>query len=1224
MPFTKEQEKAIYTRNKNLLVSAAAGSGKTTVLVERIIQTILNEKNNVNIDNLLVTTFTRNAAMEMKNRIYSVINEKLIENPNNSHLKAQLYLLDKSYITTIDSFCLSVVKKNFKILNIEPNFKIGDSAEIEILKIEALNDFLENLYEEENQELLSVLNAYSSKADDTDFLEKFLLVYNKIQNIDYPKKWLKEMAETFNIANEDELFNSELFKLAINEIKINLTTANDIISKIENIFSKVLGSDYKKPKFLIEDINTCQELISSLNNKKYSYFFEKINSLKLERLNLNGLKGHDEEKNQVKFLRNSFKEIIEGIPKKDFPYTLKQMLRQNKKFYPIFKNFCNLLIDFDNYFMEIKKNKKTFTFNDILHFCLEILLDENLTPTKVALEYKEKFKEVIIDEYQDINSIQELILSAICNENNRFMVGDMKQCIYKFRNSNPKIFIEKYNIKNDELNERIDLNQNFRSNKNVVDAINFIFEQIMDKDLGEVNYDENSKLHFSANFEDLNNENKNISEKCEFYLIDNNIEKENEAVDDTLEEIKELEEIELEANLIVKRIKKLMEEDNFKVFNRNTKKYEPLDYKDIVILLRNTKTSADVFTKILNENKIPAFTKTSSGFFDFIEVSVVINILKIIDNPMQDLPLISVLHSPIFHFTADELLEIKLLSSNKIYYNEILNYINSKEEDVNLELKNKLEKFINKLKNWQKLSTILTISELISFLYEDTNYYNYIGLLTKGKTRQANLLSLLEKAIDFEKTNIQGIFNFITYVDKIKKGASEGDASILSEDENLVRIMSIHKSKGLEFPIVFVAMLGKKFNESDLTSKILIHNEYGIGATFIDNFSESLENLEMMVNSEDEEDSEDLNYPTFSARLEYDTFQKNIIKSKIKSEKLSEEMRVLYVALTRAKEKLILIGSCKDVKKQKEKWENLSLNKNFIKTNTNSFLDWIGIVLQNENSFWESKIICKGDITSNDNGVITSKIINFDFIEDINTSTDYSNEKVSINEKLNWVYPNMLEQNLKSKNTISEIKRNYQKEVLGLESFDDLYLNLNLPEFYKKKSSKISPLKKGTIYHTLLEHLDFNISSLNELEKLITSLKENNILKEDEINVIDKTKILDFLSSDLSKRIKNSNLVKREQPFVIGLSPFEVYNNKKYENLSSTILVNGIIDLYFEENNELVLVDYKTDKLKSKKSILDKYYIQLSIYKKALEQSTGKKVKETILCMISENKYINI
>ena len=1231
MEFMPEQKRAIFLKNKNILVSAAAGSGKTTILVERIIQTILNKENNVNIDNLLVVTFTKMAASEMKERVYKALLKNIKLNPKNNYLKKQIALMDKSYITTIDSFCYNILKKHFKEADIDPNFKIADNTELEILKTDAINAFLDELYENKNQNFLNLLFASSYKIDDSSFIETFLSIYNQVQNIPFFKEWLINVKNSFNISTKEQFFETEIFLKYVEYSKKCIQNAKEIAIVYKNLFLFALGENETLPEFVDKDIELCNTLILAIENKRYNLFVDSLSNLKFSKLSLTKLKDFEKIKEKIKFLRDNFKKLITSFADVFFDASIADIIFNQQNIYPLIKTFCDLMLEFDEYFLNIKKQKNVFSFSDISHFCINILVDKKtFEPTAIAKQYQSIFSEIIIDEYQDSNSIQEIILKAISKSNNRFMVGDIKQCIYKFRQANPKIFIEKYinYEKKDEQNERIDLNKNFRSNEPVVDSINFIFKQLMSIDLGDVEYDESASLNFAANYP------TNLSEKCELNIIDFTEIEPNDETDSILQELNEMKMAELEANFIIKRINKLMYEEKTKIYNKETNKYEPIKFRDIVILLRSTKNTAEILAKILTQNSIPAFSKTSNGFFDFIEVVTVLNILKIIDNPLQDLPLIAVLHSPIFYFSADELLEIKLSTQKKYFYHSIMDFI---KLESNKELINKINKFLSHLLKWQDLVNFLNVKELIEYILNDTNYYNYVGLLKNGKIRQANLFSLLEKALNFENTNLSGLFSFINYIDKVKKGYSEGDANILSEDENLVRIMSIHKSKGLEFPIVFVSMLGKRFNQADLKDRIFFDEQLGLAPSFIKTIDKDL------INSISEFEFDKL-LPKYS----FDSFNKYVIKQKIKIESFSEEMRILYVALTRAKEKLILIGSTKNVEKQMEKWQNiiiLNVKKivpDILIQNSNSFLDWIATALikhkkdifLNEDAMsldifdtskWNVNIINRQDLILENSKNEDNIKNNFYIIKQLDTDRDFSGFKDEIYKKLSWIYFNKLEQNIPVRKNISDIKYNYQAEILGLNSFEKPSPNFNLPNFYKTQETSVTSMKKGSIYHKILEHIDFDIFSLEQLNIFFKSLINKNILNKDDLSLIDFDKILTFLNSNLVKRIRKAKLIKRECPFVLGLSPYEVFYLEKYKNLESTILINGIIDLYFEEDGEIVLVDYKTDKVKNNiKQIIERYKIQLEIYKKALEQNTGLKVKQVLIYLLDVNKEVDV
>nr|WP_317357045.1 helicase-exonuclease AddAB subunit AddA [uncultured Tyzzerella sp.] len=1211
MAFTKNQLQAINERNNNILVSAAAGSGKTTVLAERIINKILNDK--VDVDKLLVVTFTKDAAEEMKERIVKRINIELEKDSENTFLAEQLIRINKAQISTIDAFCSKVVKNHFKILDIDPNFKIGDKGEFDILIDEALQSFLDCYYEENKDEFINLVDSFTKGANDDAFKNIFLKIYFKAQNLPYPKKWLKNVYKQFDINTEEDLFSSTIFIKLMDYIKEILEEALIIFDRIKFIstgeldFNKNSNDNSTIEGFLTEEFFIFKNMIYDIENENYKSFFNSLYNIKFKMWNKKFLAENIELKEEIKGLRDLCKSFIkDDILKKFFSQSIDEIIEDIKIIYPIINTLCNLIIQFDDYFMDIKKQKNIYTFSDIAHFCLNILVEDN-KPTSIANQYKNIFEEIIIDEYQDSNSIQEILLSSIAT-NNRFMVGDIKQCIYRFRQANTTIFNEKYNgYFNGTLNgKRIDLNANFRSNTSVIDSINIIFENIMCDKLGEVAYDENAKLYNKAIFPKPQKD-ENILNKCELNIIDCTSALKD--IDDNT--ITDIANDEIEANFVCKKINELFS-NNTMVFDKDINKYRKIEYKDIVILMRS-KTNFDIFSNVLSQNNIPVYTETSNGFYDFTEIKTIVNILNILVNPLQDYALIGTMYSPIFNFTSNELLEIKLFTNSKVFYYNLTNFIN---EGENIPLKNKCLKFLKKIDKWQNLSKSLSINELLSYIYEDSNYYNYLGLLENGNIRQANLYSLLEKALAFEETNLHGLFNFITYINKFKLVSDDGKASILSKNENVVKIMTIHKSKGLEFPVVFLSNLSKIFNTSDNKEAILFDEQYMFGISIFNSISK------------------------YEPRRKISTIQKNIIAYKNKEESYSEEMRVLYVALTRAKENLILTGCVnKNFDDTLKKMENLILPsvkkilpRYFIKAGiSNNYLSWVYTAIKNfdKNNIWNVNIVTYEDILDSkihsniEDKLSTNKSKLFYNLLDLQIDKDYSNNKEKIYNSLNWQYENIIAQGLSSTLSVSEIKRIYQTKFLDyLKPYDDT--SFTLPKFYTLSKEQLAPMEIGSIYHKILENIDFNIKNEEGLNILLNSLINKNILTEKEIAFIDKNIILSFLNTKLVKRINKSTFIKRESAFTLGIKANEIYTDEDLKNIDSNILVSGIIDLYFEEDEQLVLVDYKTDKTKSKIALLNRYKSQLEIYKRALEQASGKKVKECIIYSILHNISIKV
>lgn len=895
------------------------GSGKTAVLVERIINKIVNEK--IDIDKLLVVTFTNAAASEMRERIMEAIYKYLDENPEDAHMQKQIILMGKSNICTIHSFCLDVIKNNFFEIDVSPNFRIGDQTEVELLKQEVLEDLFEEKYIKEEEEFLKLINTYTSYRGDEPLKDIILKIYKYIQANPFPESWLEEQINKFNFSNkiEEDFINTEWGKILIEEFKEEL---NSYIVELESIkrdlnkfieldkFSKTIGIDIENLELLRENLNLWDKAYNIANQIKW-ITWPRDSKITLEQKEI-----AKEKRDEIKKKFNKLKERI-------LLYDSKQANEDINKIYETMHAIGNIIKEFSLKYKEAKKEKNIVYFNDIEHFALEILIKKEngeYVQTQVAKEYMEKFSEIAIDEYQDSNLVQEYILTAVSNGNNIFMVGDVKQSIYKFRQARPELFLSKYEEykieeeKGKEYNLKIQLFKNFRSRKNILEVTNLIFKNIMSKTLGDIKYDENEYLNLGANYEEPN-ENINYAGNTEISIIDLKQEEEQE-------ESKNIENTVCEARFVASKIKELID-SGYKVFDKNNG-YRNVTYKDIVILLRATSNLASLYEKELNDLNIPVFSDTGGSYLESIEIETIMAILKVIDNPMQDIPLVTVLRSPIGGFSDNDLIEIKLnLDKNhKYFYDAIVEA--SKNEELNVN--KKTVKLLQQIKEWRKKQEYLTLDELIWQIYLDTGYYNYVSLMPNGKLRQANLKMLFEKAKEYEKGSFKGLFNFINFIDKLKMSSGDMDsAKVIGENEDVVRIMSIHKSKGLEFPVVFLSSTGKKFNMQDLNDNILLHQDIGIGPKYID----------------------------YERRIEYNTLAKVAIAQKNKIETISEEMRVLYVALTRAKEKLIITGLSKDIEKENAKKQALldmykkqeippSILKNY-----KSYLDWLVLVYLN-------------------------------------------------------------------------------------------------------------------------------------------------------------------------------------------------------------------------------------------------------------------------------------
>ena len=1212
--WTNEQLQAIQEKNSNILVAAAAGSGKTAVLVERIIHKIIDEQ--MDIDKILVVTFTNAAASEMRERILEAIYKKLEENPENVHLQRQIILLNKASICTIHSFCLDVIHNHFYEIDLPSNFKIADTAEIDLLKQEVLDDLFEQKYTENDKNFIELLENYTNYRGDEALQELVLKIYKFIQSSPFPIKWLQEKLELLKIEDKD-ISQTIWGKLIIQTVDDDI---QESIMQLEVTKSK-MALYPEMTKFyqtISEDIINLQDL------QKYNSWDE----LYIKLLNFNFSKWPVDKK-VINDLKEDSKEIRDKVKKHIKEKTAKllscsqeQAVKDLKIITPILEKLSNLVTEFTKNFAEKKKEKNCIDFNDIEHFALKILLDENNNPTEVAKKYKEKFEEIAIDEYQDSNLVQEAILTSISKGNNIFMVGDVKQSIYKFRQARPELFLQKYDEyknkeeKAQEDNLKIQLFRNFRSRQNILNITNLVFESIMSKELGDINYNENEYLNYGANYPEPE-EIKNYAGIAELDIIDL---KEDESItafegEEDEEEQERVEDDVLEAKFVANKIQELLN-SNYMVFDKK-QGYRKIRPKDIVILLRATSNLSPIYEKELSDLELPVFSDTSGTYLDTVEIQTILSVLKIIDNPLQDIPLVVVLRSSICNFTDNDLITIRLTDRNCNFYEALIKTRLICDGD----LKNKIESFLEKLEKWKSISQYMPLDEFIWQIYLDTGYYQYVGLLPNGAMRQANLKTLFEKAKQYEKASFKGLFNFIQFIDKLKKQNGDlASAKLIGENEDVIRIMSIHKSKGLEFPVVFLCNSHKKFNMQDLNDNILLHQDIGFGPTIMDT----------------------------TRKIKYSSIAKDAIKLKMKQETLSEEQRILYVALTRAKEKLYITGRSKDFTKYVQdknkvlemyESENIKLDAKLMKK-ANSYLDWImyvylfnqgrTITLKGE-SYKLSDIITLNVSNKKD---LLKALAKEEVVEQIDlkekieqilkNKSDEENKKSeqALKELLEWKYDYIVDTTLPTKSSVTKIKQEKIKleEILkGIESEEVEYKKSYTPKFMQE-DKKISSAEKGTLVHLCIQRLDERKDyELKDIQNMLLNLVEKEIITQNEADAIDVNLIYQYTKSQLFEELRKAKEVHKEQPFYINIPAKDVVSEA--ENSKKNILVQGIIDLYYiDKNDNLVLIDFKTDYISNepnaKEKILDKYKVQLEIYKTALEQALNRKTSKTALCLV--------
>ncbi len=1226
MKWTKEQEQAIYEKNTNILVAAAAGSGKTAVLVERIINKIINE--NIDIDKLLVVTFTNAAASEMRERVLNAIYEKLENDSENQNLQRQITLLNKASICTIDSFCLDVVRNHFYELdNVSPNFRIGDTTEIELLKQEIIEEIFEKKYEEEDKDFNTLINTYTSYRDDTPLKEIILKIYNYIQSNPFPEKWLNEKIEMFNLEEKKEeysdfsntVWGEELLKEVEEELIDDITALQDIEDSLS--FDQELNKFWQTIR---SDIDMLQTLKNNLDNWDRAYEISKnINFVTWPRKKI-----ESSIKEEAKIIRDDVKKKLNKVINKILICDSDEAKQDIQDMYNVLDKLKYVILEFQEEFSKRKRERNIVDFNDIEHLTLKILLKETeegkIEPTDVAKKYKEKYIEIAIDEYQDSNLVQEYILNAVSKGDNIFMVGDVKQSIYKFRQAMPELFLDKYKNykkiedKKQEDNLKIKLFKNFRSRENVLKFTNLIFQDIMSNLLGDIEYNQEEYLNLGAQYPE---EKQNLNTEINIIdLKENEEEQSNVSTEDLNESVENeeqqerIEDIELEARFVANKIKEIVQ-NKYQIWDAKKDKYRDIKYKDIVVLLRSTSNIAPIFEQEIIRLDMPVFSDSSQEYLDSIEIQTIMSLLKIIDNPMQDIPLVTVLRSNIGKFTDDELVEIRLSDKYENYYT----CMKKAKLDVNPKLKDKIQRFFESIEEWRKEQEYLSLDELIWKIYIDTGYYNYVGLMPNGALRQANLKMLFQRAKQYESSNFKGLYNFINFIEKLRLSSGDlGAAKLIGENDDVIRIMSIHKSKGLEFPVVFLSSTGKQFNLMDLNENILLHQEMGIGVKYIN----------------------------YERQVQYDTLTKTAMRNKILVETLSEEMRILYVALTRAKEKLFITGLSKDYEKEAENIEKQicrypkyldKINPILVKK-YKRYLDWIMLVYnyekETEKSFVDFNIYKKKELLDSFENIKKEEIDAKEFLE----KQDVDNDKIKkIEEILNWSYDYELSTTIPTKTSVTKIKQMQNEE--NIETTLDNYLidvekdeenkekiqenNLPKPQFLRKEDDdKITSAQKGTLVHLCLQKLNEKQEyTLQEIKDLINELELKQIITNKEARSISTYKILAFTKSTIWKELRKAKVVEKEKPFYINIPAKEIYN----QEIEEDILVQGIIDLYYiNGNDELVLVDYKTDYVEKGKEeeLLNKYRKQLDLYKRALESALNRKVDKVYIYSVYLEKEI--
>lgn len=1230
MKWTEEQRKVITLRDRNILVSAAAGSGKTAVLVQRILSKIMDPKRPVDIDRLLIMTFTRAAAGEMKERISNAIDQALYENPDNEHLQKQASLIHNAQITTIDGFCSYIIRNYFHMVDLDPGYRTAEEGELKLLKEDVMKELLEEAYEKADPKFLSLVECYASGKSDDEIREMVYKLYNAAMSHPFPEEWLEECLNIYQVENIEDLRKTNWIRLLWETLDEKVIQAEALAESARRLCEEPDGP-YIYEEALADDLNFWREIRRLKDTRDYDKVAEILAGHTFAKLSAKRDSSIDPfKKEQAKELRDEEKEICKELSTKFFNQKEEILLELIACAREPLEGLTELTRQFKEAFSRKKREKNLLDFTDMEHFALRILVekvDEELIPTQAARELSEKYEEVMVDEYQDSNFVQELITTMVSGwvskRKNIFMVGDVKQSIYRFRLARPELFMEKYHSYSleDSEEQRIDLHKNFRSRAEVLNSVNYIFRQIMGEDLGGITYDDDNALYPGASFPE--------GEDTEFVRTEVLIvEKDGEEAQDEQEQKNARE---MEALAIAQRIHRMIGKD--RILDKETGEYREIRYGDIVILLRSATGWSETFSQVLSSRGIPVYSASRTGYFSAQEVVTLLNYLRVCDNPLQDIPLTGVLHSPIVSCTAQELAMLRSECPDGRVYDSICAYV-EKEEEISeenvekLRLVQKLKLFLSQLTKFRDMAAYTPIHELILYILKDTGYGRYARAIPGGAQRGANLHMLVEKAMDYEKTSYRGLFNFIRYIEKLQKYEVDfGEVNLADAGSGAVQIMTIHKSKGLEFPVVFAAGMGKQFNFQDINAKFLIHPELGFGVDAI--FPEK--------------------------RLIVSAMQKQIIRRELKRESLGEELRVLYVALTRAKEKLIITGSMGNIEAalrsvSRYMYSEETLLPLSVRSEARTYWSYIlpalvrhpamKELLAEYGIFGKPEKICEENADFLISKVTLGELVQGEILDQTDVQLreaffrEWDSEKIYdenirqvLKEKFDFSYPYAYLKELPVKVSVSELKKRKYADEEEKESalYPEPEMVQIVPGFISGEREVTQGAARGTAYHRVMECLDYTrLDGIREIDGQIRTLVEGHKMSPQEGECIYRRDILGFAESQLGQRMKRAAQDKklyREQPFVMKVDRKELDASWSGDE---TVLVQGIIDAYFLEDEDIVLVDYKTDRIVrgEENKLIERYKTQLEDYASALERMLHKKVKQKYIYSFALRKEL--
>nr|MBQ8252570.1 helicase-exonuclease AddAB subunit AddA [Lachnospiraceae bacterium] len=1189
MKFTPKQQEVITTRNKNILVSAAAGSGKTSVLVERILSLVTDEKTPIDIDRFLIVTFTNAAAAEMRERIHKAILARLEENPADTNLQKQSALIHNAQITTIDSFCLFLLRNHFHEIGLDPAFRVGDQGEIKLIEKDVLEQTLEDFYKEGASDFLYFADAYCPDGKDGKIEKLVEDLYRFSMSHPWPVRWLDECEEDSRLLDEANIMESVWMRyglqLARQKAEYAYEMTKDALTVCElpagpYMYAVAAEADGKIIEALLQKLDDCN---TAKDYEAVASYLQTPGWMRMPGKKDDSVS--EELRDRVKDLRETYKKMIADIAKTVFSeQSIGDVLAREKEAGKLERTLIRITKTYIADLENAKRERNVLDFSDIEHYALKILLHDG-EPTKTAEMYRDYYKTVMIDEYQDSNMVQELILATVSTQEkgkcNRFMVGDMKQSIYRFRMARPEIFMEKYEAyqSGDEDCSLICLKQNFRSRREVLDTTNGIFEHIMRPEIGGVVYDEEAALYQGAEYPD--------SQQCESELC---LAVTEEAGSDDRRTA--------EAYMIASRIKELKQD--FKVGGREVR------YSDIVILLRSSGASERMKEVLMSEG-IPAYVTSKTGYFSAMEINMLMDLLRIMNNPYDDVAFCSVATSLFFGFDNEELAWITAMTKRELSMYERFRSLTDEEKKVSCGLPvtvlMKIQNALDLLDELRERAVVRTMTELVSSIMTQFHYVEYVSALPAGQQRKANVDMFLQKTVDFEKTSYHGLFQFLRYMEQLKKYEVDfGEAATLTETADVVRIMTIHKSKGLEFPVCFVAGLDKQYNLRDTSAPFLMDADWGVAANRI------------------------LPHEHITGK----TMRKMIFAKKMKRDSIGEELRVLYVAMTRAKEKLILtaaVNADDDMVSGQYREETAKVSPEVIE-NAKTPLEHIYSGWMRNRDCLELRLVDMSSLKRYQEKSISGKMIREERIRMLekcadSLSPEEKKKAEQLRERFLYRYPHETLSSLYTKTSVSELKHAAMEEegvhvIFETEDTEKEYL----PAFARETEQVFEGAARGSAMHRVLELLDFSVYAdcANDLELCRTHLQQDverfvseGRMSREHADLLMEDKLTVFLSSELALRMAQAQkygALFKEQPFVMSVHATRVNPDFPPEE---KVLVQGIIDAYFEEDGEIVILDYKTDRVKTADELLGRYRTQLDYYEEAVTRLTGKKVKAKVI-----------